>query len=191
LYTFIEAYFTPAGGSEIFLGGKNVNIDAGLKDGVTVDMGAMGLLPGNFSVRTHNDGIAPSIINATNISYDLDVSSNLSTSTTSPVEQLTATISVNAAGQLLVTTHLPNTHTQPIYAFIVPYITQNGNTVYIDGQNVVIPANAKDSPAVNFGTLNVNTGAYSVRLSNLGTNPTSTDGVVINFSASTNFSLVK
>ncbi|MDB5149976.1 MAG: hypothetical protein JWQ57_3996, partial [Mucilaginibacter sp.] len=42
LYTFIEAYFTPAGGSEIFLGGKNVNIDAGLKDGVTVDMGAMG-----------------------------------------------------------------------------------------------------------------------------------------------------
>jgi len=195
LFTYIAAYFTPHGGNEIFLSGSNVNVGVGLENGVPVDMGAMGLVPGAFSVRLANGGIAPTSIDNVNISYNPTTSLSLTAINSSPTEQFTVTPVINSSGHLVVTARLPNMPSTTIYSAIGAYVTpQGGATTYMPAGSsaaVNIGAGSLASPAVDLGLVSASTGAnVAVQLVIGAVNPTSNSGYVIKFNSSTNFTLV-
>jgi hypothetical protein len=191
LFTYIGAYYTPAGGSEIFLSGNLVNVAPGLKNGVPVDMGAMGLLPGTFSVRLVNGGINPSILDNVNISYNATTTQTLTTSNSSPTEQFAVTATINSLGHLIVTASLPNAPSTVIYSAIGAGVTQNGTSTYMPGPSggVTINAGALTSTGVDFGLVPASTGSVAVQLFIGGVSPNADNGYVITFNPTSNLTL--
>lgn len=188
LFTYIGAYFTPQGASEIFLNGTLVNLDAGLKDGFEVDMGAMGLTPGPFAVRLNNGGVNPATLNGTTINYAANSSYNLTSITTSPSEKVTFSARVGTDGHLLVSAHLPVVHSNVVFTYVGAYATRGGNTAYLNGLPINIEGGALDSPDVDFGPLGAK-GIYSIRLNCGAVGPASSDGKIMTFDANTTFDL--
>lgn len=193
LFTYLGAYFTPAGNPELYLKGDLVNVAVGLRDGIPVDMGPMGLLPGNFNVRVNNGGISPATLDGVTINYDLNTAMILNTSVSSPQEQLTPTAVINAQGHLIVTTQVPNPHTLALHAALGAVVTQNGSSTWVPGpvNGIDINPGSLSSAATDFGVVPANSGSVSVQIFIGGISPSSLDGKVITFNSYTNFNLTK
>ncbi|MGZ3890227.1 MAG: putative Ig domain-containing protein, partial [Mucilaginibacter sp.] len=186
LYTYVAAYFTPAGGSETLIGGNFANVPAGTKDGPAVDFGGMALTPGNFSVRLQTTAISPGTLDSVNINYGTQIQS-MYTSHSSPTDSITYTISINSGGHLLVTGHIPRLHSNVVYTYIGAYIQQSSSS-YLSGQNVNISAGSLTSSPVDFGQITtVPSGSFTVTLANGGVFPSGMDGYNFVYAANTYF----
>ncbi|MEO3404970.1 FG-GAP-like repeat-containing protein [Mucilaginibacter sp. CAU 1740] len=188
-YSFIGAYYSQNGGAEIYLGDKNVNVELNSLKGTTVDLGQMRLNAGTFNVRLYNYGIAPTAMDGVNFTFDQNISfNNRSTSYTTPpiYAAFSMTAYIDGNGHLIVTGHVPRTFTSALYAYCDGYYTQSNNPYnWISGQNVIIPANAKDGTPVDFGYVGANPGSLTIRLHNYGIDPASANGVDFTYNVET------
>lgn len=189
LFAYIGAYYTPPGSVEEFLSGALVNVPAGSKDGPATDMGAMGLLPGSFSVRMQNGAISPTVLDGVQIGYNVFTTQSLTTNVTSPKEQLGVNASINSAGHLIITASLPSAPSLNIYTSIGAIVTQNGKSTFVSGPSVVINANSLSSGGVDFGLLPVSAGSVGIQVTIGALSPSSIDGKVITYNSNTNFNL--
>lgn len=189
LFAYIAAYFTPSGGSEIFLSGNNLTVGSGLRDGVPVDMGAMGLTPGNFSVRLANGGISPAALDGVTINYAATTNIAMSTTVSSPTEALSITATINSSGHLLVTASLPYAPSTTIYTSMGAIVTQGGSSTYVSGPAVNINAGTTSSGAIDFGLVPASAGSVGIQIYTGAVSPTSVDGKVVTFNSATNFTL--
>ncbi|MEN0052354.1 MAG: putative Ig domain-containing protein [Mucilaginibacter sp.] len=191
VFSYVAAYFTPSGGNQIYLNGNNVNIAVGQKASSPVDMGAMGLSPGSFSIRLVNGGILPSAIDNVNIGYIATTTQSLTTTAASPQEQFTITLKVDGQGHLLVTGHLPHPASTTIFSAVGVGVTENGLSNYFPGpaEGVTISAGALDSQPVDYGFIKALPGTASARIFIGGVSPTADSGYVINFAPTTDVSL--
>ncbi|MDB5089165.1 MAG: hypothetical protein JWR09_3159 [Mucilaginibacter sp.] len=190
LFTYIGAYYTPAGGSEIFLSGGLVNLAPGMKNSAPVDMGAMGLLPGTFSVRMFNGGINPSALDNVSIGYNATTTQSLTTNASSPTEQFAVTATINTLGHLIVTASLPHAPSTSIYSAVGAGVTQNGTSTYMPGppSGIIINAGSLSSTA-DFGLVPASTGSVAVQIFIGGVSPSADTGYVITFNATTSLTL--
>jgi hypothetical protein len=192
VYAYFDIYITPSGGSEILQSSKQVVIEANELLGTKVNAGHVPVT-GNFTVRMHNADVSPAQSDSKTFTFAANTNISLTgNANTGPVpEQLTATASVSAGGDLIINTSCPTVHSQNIYVYYDIY-TKVGSAAesYFNGKQVTISAGTLAGTPINCGHLNV-TGSFLVRMRCYTPTPAQSDGKQFTFSTDTFIPLYK
>ena len=120
--------------------------------------------------------------------YNFTVGASGSTVPT-PTDNVVASASVNAAGELIVKSTLHDIYTQRVYLYYNLYIQQSGGPVFFGGKQVVIEAGELSGTA-NCGRLTVGVNAaFTLQMSSYAPDPAASDGKNFTYAATTNIPL--